>query len=88
MEWAGTSSFADHSSFPVFASKARKRRSMSPQNTRSPAVTSAEPFPVRGRHVEPIPLINAHFDVFGVRIDDDAYCTDLNKVPEAGWPLP
>src|SRR5690242_17564933 len=37
-----------HSTCPLSASKARKRRFMSPQNTRSPAVTSAEPCPACG----------------------------------------
>ncbi len=46
-----------------------------------------EPFSVLGQRVVPIPLIHAHFDVFGFRIDDVAYCTDVNKIPRESWPL-
>ena len=35
----------------------------------------------------PIPLIHAHFDVFGFRIGDVAYCTDVNEIPRESWPL-
>jgi phosphoribosyl 1,2-cyclic phosphate phosphodiesterase len=34
----------------------------------------------------PIPLIHAQFDVFGFRIDDVAYCTDVNEIPRTSWP--
>ncbi len=37
-----------HSTLPVSASKAWKRRLRSPQNSRSPAVVSAEPLPGHG----------------------------------------
>lgn len=46
-----------------------------------------EPFVVCGQHVVPIPLLHAQFNVFGFRIDDVAYCTDLNRLPERSWPL-
>jgi len=46
-----------------------------------------EPFTVLGERVIPIPLIHAHFDVFGFRIGDIAYCTDVNKIPEESWPF-
>jgi phosphoribosyl 1,2-cyclic phosphate phosphodiesterase len=46
-----------------------------------------EPFVVLGQRVVPIPLEHAQFDVFGFRIDDVAYCTDVNRIPERGWPL-
>jgi phosphoribosyl 1,2-cyclic phosphate phosphodiesterase len=45
-----------------------------------------EPFLVLGQRVVPIPLIHAHFDVFGFRIDDVAYCTDVNRIPDESWP--
>jgi phosphoribosyl 1,2-cyclic phosphate phosphodiesterase len=45
------------------------------------------PFTVLGQSVVPIPLEHAHFDVFGFRLGDVAYCTDVNKIPEASWPL-
>ncbi len=46
-----------------------------------------EPFEVLGERVTPIPLIHAHFDVFGFRIGDVAYCTDVNEIPRSSWPL-
>lgn len=46
-----------------------------------------QPFEVLGQRVIPIPLQHAHFDVFGFRIDDVAYCTDVNRIPEPSWPL-
>jgi phosphoribosyl 1,2-cyclic phosphate phosphodiesterase len=42
---------------------------------------TTEPFTVLGQRVVPIPLIHAHFDVFGFRIDNVAYCTDVNEIP-------
>jgi phosphoribosyl 1,2-cyclic phosphate phosphodiesterase len=47
---------------------------------------TAQPFHVLGETVTPIPLIHAHFDVFGFRIDDIAYCTDVNEIPRSSWP--
>ena len=32
--------------------------------------------------VVPIPLEHAHFNVLGFRIDDVAYCTDVNEIPD------
>jgi phosphoribosyl 1,2-cyclic phosphate phosphodiesterase len=46
-----------------------------------------EPFTVLGQRIVPIPLIHAHFNVFGFRLDDVAYCTDVNKIPPESWPL-
>jgi phosphoribosyl 1,2-cyclic phosphate phosphodiesterase len=45
----------------------------------------SEPFRVLGQWVTPIPLIHAHFDVFGFRIDDVAYCTDVSQIPRESW---
>jgi phosphoribosyl 1,2-cyclic phosphate phosphodiesterase len=46
-----------------------------------------KPFDVLGQRVVPIPLLHAQFDVFGFRFDDLAYCTDVNQIPAASWPL-
>jgi phosphoribosyl 1,2-cyclic phosphate phosphodiesterase len=46
-----------------------------------------EPFTVLGQRVVPIPLLHAQFNVLGFRIDDVAYCTDVNRIPERSWPL-
>jgi len=40
-----------------------------------------EPFTVLEERVTPIPLEHAHFNVFGFRIGDLAYCTDVSKIP-------
>ncbi len=40
-----------------------------------------EPFTVLEEHVTPIPLEHAHFSVYGFRIGDLAYCTDVSKIP-------
>ena len=45
------------------------------------------PFDVLGELVTPIPLIHSVFNVFGFRIGDMAYCTDVNEIPESSWPL-
>src|SRR5262249_15465898 len=46
-----------------------------------------EPFRVLGQRVVPVPLLHAHFDVLGFRIDGVAYCTDVNKIPPSSRPL-
>ena len=46
-----------------------------------------EPFDVLGETVTPIPLLHSVFNVFGFRIGDMAYCTDVNEIPESSWPL-
>jgi phosphoribosyl 1,2-cyclic phosphate phosphodiesterase len=46
-----------------------------------------EPFIVIGERVVPVPLDHAHFDVFGFRIGDVAYCTDVNHIPDRSWRL-
>lgn len=45
-----------------------------------------DPFTVLGQRVVPINLIHAHFHVLGFRIDDLAYCTDVNRIPPESWP--
>jgi phosphoribosyl 1,2-cyclic phosphate phosphodiesterase len=40
------------------------------------------PFTVLEEVVTPIPLEHAHFNVFGFRIGDMAYCTDVSKIPK------
>jgi phosphoribosyl 1,2-cyclic phosphate phosphodiesterase len=45
------------------------------------------PFHVLGERVTPIPLVHAQYDVFGFRIRDVAYCTDVSSIPHESWPL-
>jgi phosphoribosyl 1,2-cyclic phosphate phosphodiesterase len=44
-----------------------------------------EPFVVLGQRISPVPLVHAHFRVFGFRIDDVAYCTDVSEIPATSW---
>jgi phosphoribosyl 1,2-cyclic phosphate phosphodiesterase len=46
-----------------------------------------EPFTALEQHIVPIPLIHGSFDVFGFRIGNVAYCTDVSAIPERSWPL-
>jgi phosphoribosyl 1,2-cyclic phosphate phosphodiesterase len=46
-----------------------------------------KPFTALGQEVTPVPLLHSHFDVLGFRIGDVAYCTDVNKIPDASWRL-
>ncbi len=48
---------------------------------------TAAPFEVLDERVTAIPLLHAHFDVFGFRIGDLAYCTDVSTIPRKSWPL-
>jgi phosphoribosyl 1,2-cyclic phosphate phosphodiesterase len=41
-----------------------------------------DPFTVLEERITPIPLEHAHFNVFGFRIGDLAYCTDVSKIPK------
>jgi phosphoribosyl 1,2-cyclic phosphate phosphodiesterase len=45
------------------------------------------PFDVHGERLTPIPLIHGRFNVFGFRIGDVAYCTDVSAIPDRSWPL-
>ncbi|MDB5311897.1 MAG: fold metallo-hydrolase [Gemmataceae bacterium] len=45
------------------------------------------PFEVLGERVTPIPFKHGRFDVFGFRIRDVAYCTDVSGIPDRSWPL-
>ena len=47
---------------------------------------TTEPFRALGEQVVPIPMAHAHFDVFGFRIGDVAYCTDVSEIPRSSWP--
>jgi phosphoribosyl 1,2-cyclic phosphate phosphodiesterase len=48
---------------------------------------TTEPFEVLGTRVVPIPLKHGRWDVLGFRIGNVAYCTDVNEIPDASWPL-
>jgi phosphoribosyl 1,2-cyclic phosphate phosphodiesterase len=46
-----------------------------------------EPFEVLGERIVPIPLIHSWFNVYGFRIGDLAYCTDVSEIPAKSWEL-
>jgi phosphoribosyl 1,2-cyclic phosphate phosphodiesterase len=46
-----------------------------------------EPFEVLGERVTPIPMHHGHFHVYGFRVGDVAYCTDVSSIPRSSWPL-
>ena len=47
----------------------------------------AVPFELLGQTFLPIRLDHGKFKVLGFRVGDLAYCTDVNRIPEASWPL-
>ena len=46
-----------------------------------------EPFRLLGLDITPIPLVHAQFNVFGYRVGNMAYCTDVNRIPDRSWKL-
>jgi phosphoribosyl 1,2-cyclic phosphate phosphodiesterase len=45
------------------------------------------PFEVLGERFTPIPLLHSKFHVFGFRVGNVAYCTDVSGIPDRSWPL-
>jgi phosphoribosyl 1,2-cyclic phosphate phosphodiesterase len=45
------------------------------------------PFEVLGERFTPIPLQHGRFNVYGFRVGNVAYCTDVSAIPERSWPL-
>jgi phosphoribosyl 1,2-cyclic phosphate phosphodiesterase len=45
------------------------------------------PFQIGGRTITPIPLLHGTLPVLGFRVGNAAYCTDVNQIPPASWPL-
>ncbi len=50
-------------------------------------ISAGVPFEVLGQSILPIALEHGRFRVLGFRVGGLAYCTDVNKIPEASWPL-
>ena len=46
-----------------------------------------DPFEVLGHQVTPIRLLHGRLPVFGYRLGDVAFCTDVNQIPDESWPL-
>jgi phosphoribosyl 1,2-cyclic phosphate phosphodiesterase len=45
-----------------------------------------EPFEVCGLRLTPIRLLHGRLPVFGFRIGDVAFCTDVSAIPDESWP--
>jgi phosphoribosyl 1,2-cyclic phosphate phosphodiesterase len=45
------------------------------------------PFEALGETITPIPLEHAHFNVYGFRVRNVAYCTDVKSIPRPSWRL-
>jgi len=45
------------------------------------------PFNLFGKIWNPIPLVHGDVNVLGFRIDNFAYCTDVNFIPDKSWDL-
>jgi phosphoribosyl 1,2-cyclic phosphate phosphodiesterase len=48
---------------------------------------SEDPFRLLGMEITPIPLLHGRFNVFGFRVGNMAYCTDVSRIPERSWKL-
>ena len=45
------------------------------------------PFTVLGEVLTPVPLKHSRFNVYGFRVGDVAYCTDVSHIPDRSWSL-
>jgi len=50
-------------------------------------MTVKDAFTVKGVHITPIQLLHGHMEVFGYRIGDFAYCTDVSEIPQSSYAL-
>jgi len=50
-------------------------------------IAPGEAFEALGQRILPIRLNHGRFDVLGFRVGDLAYCTDVNRIPEASWAM-
>lgn len=46
-----------------------------------------QPFDVLGQSVIPIRLIHGRLPIFGFRLNNVAFCTDVSEIPDESWPL-
>jgi len=52
-----------------------------------PNVIDSKPFVVKEVEIIPIPLLHGKLPIFGFRIGDFAYCTDVSQIPESSYEL-
>ncbi len=53
----------------------------------APFFIEDKPFKIGDIDITPIPLLHGKMKVLGFRIDDFAYCTDVNQIPEESYSL-
>ena len=46
-----------------------------------------EPFEVLGRRVVPVPVYHGEMEVYGYRVGDFAFLTDVSTIPDGSWDL-
>jgi phosphoribosyl 1,2-cyclic phosphate phosphodiesterase len=52
-----------------------------------PNIIDSKPFMIKDVEVIPIPLLHGKLSIFGFRIGDFAYCTDVSEIPESSYHL-
>lgn len=52
-----------------------------------PNIIDSNPFTIEGIKIIPIPLLHGRLPVFGYRIGNFAYCTDVSQIPENSYSL-
>ncbi len=52
-----------------------------------PNIINSKPFFIEDVKITPIPLLHGELPVFGFRIGDFAYCTDVSEIPDTSYPL-
>lgn len=52
-----------------------------------PNVIDSKPFVIKNVEIIPIPLLHGKLPIFGFRIGDFAYCTDVSEIPESSHQL-
>lgn len=52
-----------------------------------PNIIDSKPFMINGVKIIPIPLLHGNLSIFGFRIGNFAYCTDVSEIPESSYKL-
>lgn len=52
-----------------------------------PHIIDSASFNIQGIEIQPIPIMHGKLPIFGFRVGDFAYCTDVSKIPEESYPL-
>lgn len=52
-----------------------------------PHIIDSHPFVIDGVEIVPVPLLHGKLPIFGFRIGDFAYCTDVSQIPDSSYEL-